>query len=338
MPVVLLGLILAALLGGFVIFMRGVLTGRGAFWGTQPVAADSPTADGAGRTVFPGVVVGSRAAGVGSPFTGRVSEVRVERGQMVKQGDVLFVMETHEFDKRLTEAAAAAELHQEEMLEAGRARDAEVRLHNRELAAAEAREKREREALYAAWGRIRELRGGRRPFRRRRRAAMADAENAKRGLERAKRSTAEARRAVNEVESRWEPGLRDGAIAFAQARAQVRKLKATLAAAVRTSPISGVVSRVDVDSQAQAAAGKPVVRVDAVSGIEAVALIPAEAASDLRAGATAIILHAEGSTPAVLTRTRDGEDRNLFNKLTFFEPEKPEGLLPDDRVQVVLTR
>ncbi|MFN3651224.1 MAG: HlyD family efflux transporter periplasmic adaptor subunit [Armatimonadota bacterium] len=273
--------------------------------------------------VVPGAVIGSQASGIGAVHPGVVAEMRVEKGQSVRKGELLFWRDT----TRLTECVQEQEA---ELAWVGQAlcgarcdRAAALAPLEAEISALESELARDRAA------RARMQSRGATP------ATSAKLRRIQDRLEASYRElmTARARRSASAGE--WNGAVAAAQRRYDQAAAEVRQARAAVPQANRYSPISGIVTSIKAGEGYWVDAEVPVVRVDKPEGLKVVALVNEEQRLALAEQDPARIVAPDGErATGEIEKIERGWDRHVFQYWVWVKPGEDAELLPGQRVQL----
>lgn len=278
---------------------------------------------------------------VASPLAGTVNEVAVERGQWVKEGEVLFRLDS------TAEKSARDEALQR--VEQARSTHEDLRKGRRapEIAALEAQLRQATAALDHAskeWARQLKLRG-------------AEGVTTEQALEAATSTREQALSRVAQLESELQTarlGAREDQVAAAKAavmaaEAVLAKAEWTLAQAVRSAPAEGAITDVVFRPGEFVAAGRPVVVVLPPRHVKLRTFVPEPWLSSLHPG-DPLQVYVDGATEPLMAKirfispraeftapalyTRDNRAKFVFLIEASFEPDVAARLHPGQPVDV----
>jgi len=278
-----------------------------------------------------GVVRSGVTKGIGAAFPGALLELSVQPGQQVRKGELLFSMDTSVLEAQL---AAAAELQKVawmnlQQARANRSADLSGWVQQEQALVSElGRARREahswsqepRGLTYGPDGAVY--------------MEVAPFDDAR--LAELEAQLHAVRQQLAAVKQSWAPTMQQAEAEHHRAALELKQTRSLLAAAIRRSPIDGVVTGVYAHQGAYLQPGQTIVRVDDPSSYRVVALVNRKVREQLRQGSPVPLEAPSGKLAGTLERIESGWDEHLFEYFVWVKPADPTVLKPDDAVRVTL--
>lgn len=294
----------------------------------QPATTLAPASAG-------GQVESLRYKGIGSPFDGAVLQMAVQPGQSVKQGQLLFRMDTSSFQTALQAARQEAKAARAGLSDTYRSRAAELRPLEQEVATARA-EMRPTVIRQPNPDGVEEMRleGDGDSFHlvpapQQEVIVQQQDPEAQARFQAAQQQLAERRQA-------WEPALQQARERITSADAQVHRLAEMMAGAERRSPFTGIVSATYAQAGQAVTGGVPLVRIEDPNSYRVVAKVHVTARDAVRPGSRVQLTLADGTTEGKVEKVLNGSDQDVFYSYLWVKPATPRTLHPNEPVQVKL--
>ncbi len=273
-----------------------------------------------------GVVESLRSKGVGSPWAGTVQTVAVRPGTVVKQGDLLFRLETDSLRADLTTARLARGSFEQQIRALAAERDVAAREIRREIATLEMQI---HQALQSALAVVETPEVD----------ETMPAESV--AVEALHLQLAEAQARLQVIRQQWHQEFAPIQQAVREYDSHIRSLQTQINTAERRSPIAGVVTALYAESGRAVGKAEPVVRVDNPAGYRVVMRVskPVKDRLPIGAGVTTTKVTTEmrvTTSAAKLERVVAGWDKDLFRYYLWLKPANPAALVPGEQVTVHL--